>query len=159
MTTMNILKLVASILICQAAGFVGSFFTSPAIPGWYAGIDKPSFTPPNWVFAPVWTALYVLMGVALFLVWRKGMDAPGVKVAVVVFVIQLILNAVWTPAFFGLRSPLAGLFIIAFMWVAILLTIIKFFPISRPAALLLIPYIAWVSFATVLNAYLYALNR
>ena len=155
----EIMKLAVSVIVCLVPGFFGSIINARAIPTWYAFINKPSFAPPNWVFAPVWTALYVMMGVALFLIWRKGMGTPGVKVALAAFLIQLVLNGLWTPAFFGLRSPLAGLFVILLMWAAILVTMVRFFPISRPAALLLIPYLAWVSFAALLNAYLYALNR
>jgi benzodiazapine receptor len=155
----DITKLAISVIICLIPGFLGAMINAKAIPTWYAFINKPSFAPPNWVFAPVWTALYVMMGIALFLVWRQGLDQAGVKVALVVFVIQLVLNGLWTPVFFGLRSPLAGLVIIVLMWIAILVTIVKFYPISRTAAFLLIPYLAWVSFATLLNASFYTLNR
>jgi tryptophan-rich sensory protein len=155
----DIVKLAACVIICVLPGFVGAMINVKAIPAWYAFIERPSFAPPNWVFAPVWTALYVMMGVSLFLVWRRGTETPGVKDALKIFVVQLILNGIWTPVFFGLRSPLAGLFIIVLMWIAILITIIKFFPISRTAAVLLIPYLAWVSFATALNVGFYWLNR
>ncbi len=155
----DVTKLAISIIICLIPGFLGAMVTANAIPTWYAFIAKPSFAPPNWVFAPVWTALYVMMGVAMFLVWRVGLAEPGVRQALVVFLIQLILNGLWSPAFFGLRSPIAGLFVIVLLWLAILITILRFYPISRTAALLLIPYLAWVSFATLLNASLYALNR
>jgi len=155
----DIVKLAVSVIICIIPGFVGSMINMKAIPTWYAFIERPSFAPPNWVFAPVWTGLYVMIGVALFLVWRKGTGSPGVKGAIVAFVIQLALNGLWTPAFFGLESPLAGLVVIVLMWIAILVTIIKFFPISRTAGILMIPYLAWVSFATALNAGIYLLNR
>lgn len=156
---MNILKLIASILICQVAGFVGSFFTTPSIPGWYEGLNKPSFNPPNSVFAPVWTILYLLMGIALFLVWREGFGNERIRKGLAIFGIQLVLNVGWSIAFFGFRSPLAGLFVIVVLWVAILLTILDFFGISRIAAILLVPYIVWVSYAAVLNLFLYTLNR
>jgi tryptophan-rich sensory protein len=155
----DIVKLAASVIICIIPGFIGSMINMKAIPTWYAFIEKPSYAPPNWIFAPVWTALYIVMGVALFLVWRSGAGRPGFRGAVGAFVVQLVLNGIWTPVFFGLRSPLAGLFVIAFMWIAILITILRFFPISRTAALLLVPYLAWVSFATLLNVSLYVLNR
>jgi tryptophan-rich sensory protein len=153
------IKLVASVVLCLLAGFIGSMATTPKIQSWYAGINKPSFTPPSWLFGPVWTVLYVLMGIALYLVWRTGLAAKGVKVAIAVFIAQLVLNMLWSFAFFGAESPLAGLVVIAALWIMIVVTIAVFAPVSRPAALLLIPYIAWVSFATVLNAAIYALNR
>jgi benzodiazapine receptor len=103
------IKLAASVVLCMLAGFIGSIFTTPKIGGWYAGIIKPSFNPPNWLFGPVWTALYVMMAIALYLVWRKGLAAKGVKVALAVFLIQLALNTLWSYAFFGAQSPLAGL--------------------------------------------------
>lgn len=134
-------------------------FTRPAIPGWYAQLRKPAFAPPNWLFAPVWITLYFLMGIALFLVWRRSMAEPRVRSAVAVFMIQLILNAIWSPAFFGLRSPLAGLVVIFLLLVAIFFSIQRFAGISVVAAWLLVPYIIWVGFATVLNAAIYLMNR
>jgi len=111
------------------------------------------------LFGPAWTLLYLLMAVAAFLVWRQGLMAPGVKLALVVFLVQLVLNALWSIFFFGLRSPLAGLVDIIVLWLAILATIILFFPVSVPAGILLLPYIIWVSFAAVLNAAILRLNR
>ena len=154
----EIVKLVTSIIICQLAGFIGSFFTTPAIPTWYATLNKPSFTPPNWLFAPVWTTLFVLMGISAFLVWRKGLNNRQVKIALGIFGVQLILNILWSAMFFGLRSPIAGLIEIVILWIAILLTILIFLKISMTAALLFIPYILWVSFAAVLNFSLWRLN-
>lgn len=153
------IKLAASVVLCLLAGFVGSMFTTPKIESWYAGIAKPSFTPPGWLFGPVWTALYVLMGIALYLVWRKGIAAKGVKIALAVFLAQLVLNALWSYAFFGAESPLAGLVVIVALWAMIAASIAAFGPLSRTAAMLLVPYILWVSFATVLNASIYYLNR
>lgn len=152
-------KLLISILVCEGAGVIGSFFTRRAIPEWYAVINKPAFNPPNWVFAPVWTILYALMGVAAFLVWRKGLKAAGTRSALGVFIVQLALNSLWSIVFFGFRSILGGLVVIVLLWLAIAWTIRKFSAISRPAALLLVPYIAWVSFALVLNAAFFILNR
>jgi tryptophan-rich sensory protein len=154
----EILKLVVSIIICESAGFIGSIFTTPAIPGWYAALVKPSFTLPNWVFAPVWTGLYLLMGISAFLVWRKGLDNRLVNSALRLFIIQLILNTFWSILFFGLRSPLLGFLEIIFLWVAILLTILRFFRVSKLAGILLLPYILWVSFAAILNFSLWRLN-
>lgn len=146
------------ILISQAAGLVGSLFTTPAIPGWYASLDKPEFSPPNWVFAPVWTTLYLLMGIAAFLVWHRGGPSSAVRRALAVFWVQLALNAAWSILFFGLRSPLLGLIGIAALWLAIVVTIARFAPLSRLAAWLLAPYLAWVSFAALLNFEIYRLN-
>jgi tryptophan-rich sensory protein len=152
------LILFSSIIICQLAGFIGSIFTTPAIPNWYANINKPTFRPPNWVFAPVWTTLYLLMGIALFLVLRKGLNEKGIKIAVAVFALQLVLNALWSYLFFGLESPFAAFIEIIFLWATILISIILFFRISWVAGALLIPYIIWVSFASVLNFSIWQLN-
>jgi tryptophan-rich sensory protein len=156
--TVEVLQLVVSLVVCQAAGLVGAIFTTPAIPTWYAGLAKPAFTPPSWLFAPAWTTLFVLMGLAAFLIWRKGLRERGVKIALAIFIIQLILNVLWSAVFFGLKSPLGGLIVIALLWVAILLTILSFSGLSRAAGLLLLPYILWVSFAAVLNGAILVLN-
>jgi tryptophan-rich sensory protein len=142
-----------------AASAIGSFATMRAIPTWYKGLAKPSFNPPNWLFGPAWTVLYLLMAVAAWLVWKQGLGAVGVKLALAAFLVQLILNCLWSILFFGLRSPLAGLVDIVAMWLAILATIILFFRVSVPAGVLLLPYIAWVSFAALLNAAILRLNR
>lgn len=154
----DLLKLIASIIICQLAGFIGSLFTSPAIPTWYETLRKPSFNPPNWLFSPVWITLFLLMGISLFLVWKKGMKERIVKVGLSLFAIQLMLNILWSILFFGLKSPLLAFIEIIILWFAILLTILKFFKISKPAGLLLLPYILWVSFAAFLNFFLWNLN-
>ena len=156
---MNWLKLLASVAACQLAGLLGAVFTSPAIPSWYAGLKKPAFTPPAWLFGPMWISLYLLMAVAAYLVWQKGLSHPGVRAALAVFVGQLLLNALWSPVFFGLRAPLAGAVVILLLWLAIVLTIFLFWKISRPAALLLLPYLLWVSLATALNISIAFLNR
>jgi len=152
------LQLIISVVVCQLAGVIGGLFTGPAIPTWYASLRKPSFTPPGWVFGPAWVTLYVMMGVAAFLVWRRGLDDPQVRIALVIFVVQLLLNASWSVVFFGQRSPMGGLLVIGLLWVAILLTIIAFARVSSVAALLLVPYILWVSFASVLNGAIVRLN-
>ena len=153
----DILKLVISMVLCQLAGFLGSLFTAPAIPTWYKTLKTPFFTPPNWIFSPVWISLFILMGVSLFMVWRRQ-DHPGFKLALIFFLIQLILNILWSAAFFGLRSPLLGLIDIGLLWVAILLTIRYCLRISKAAGLLLLPYMFWVSFAVFLNFALWILN-
>jgi len=155
----DIIKLAISIGVCLTAGFVGSIFTSASIPTWYMSLEKPSFNPPNWLFAPVWTMLFILMGISAFLVWRDGLSERNVRIALIIFIIQLILNTFWSVAFFGLRSPIAGLIVIIILWIAILLTILSFAKVSMTAGILLIPYILWVSFASILNASIYVLNR
>jgi benzodiazapine receptor len=154
----EILLLFSSIIICQLAGIIGSLFTTPSIPSWYAGINKPSFNPPNWVFAPVWTTLFLLMGISLYLVLRTGFNDKNVKIALAVFIFQLVLNSLWSFLFFGLHSPFLAFIEIIFLWIAILASIILFFRISWVAGILLIPYILWVSFASVLNFTIWRLN-
>jgi len=152
-------KLVLCVLACLGAGAIGSVFTRQAIPTWYATLEKPAFNPPNWVFMPVWTLLYIMMGVAAFLVWRKGLKNRQVRIALIIFLVQLILNASWSVVFFGLQSPLYGLIVIVVLWVAILFTSLSFYRISRAAGILLWPYLLWVTFAAVLNESIWLLNR
>ena len=159
MKTRDIWKLVVSIIACLAAGAIGSIFTRQAIPTWYATLEKPAFNPPNWLFAPAWTLLYIMMGIAAFLVWRKGLENRQVRVALIVFLVQLVLNALWSVAFFGLESPVYGLIVIAALWVAILFTVWKFYRISLAASVLMWPYLLWVTFAAVLNSSIWLLNR
>jgi benzodiazapine receptor len=140
------------------AGIVGSVFTMPSIPTWYASLAKPWFSPPNWLFGPVWITLYLLMGISLYLVWNRGLEARGVRKALSVFGIQLALNALWSFLFFGLLSPILGLIGILVLWAAILATIILFWQIDRRAGIILIPYIIWVTIATLLNLYILLLN-
>ena len=147
-----------AILICQLAGIVGSFFTVAAVPTWYAFLNKPSFSPPSWLFGPVWVALYALMGLALYLVLEARDQKKDVRAALVVFAIQLILNAAWSIIFFGLKLPGLAWIEIMFLWLFILGSITSFYKVSRPAAWLLLPYFIWVSFASVLNFYVWRLN-
>lgn len=153
----DILKLVVSIILCQIAGLLGALFTTPAIPTWYATLQKPFFNPPNWIFSPVWISLFILMGISLFFVWRRT-DHPKFKIAFFFFFVQLIFNVLWSIAFFGLKSPLLGLIDIILLWTTILLTLLNFLKISKFAGVLLIPYLLWVSFATLLNFSLWILN-
>jgi len=154
----NLIKLVISILVCQLAGLIGSIFTSKSITTWYAMLNKPSFNPPNWIFAPVWTTLFILMGISLYLVCNSGIDTYEVKIAITIFVIQLMLNILWSIIFFGFHAPFYAFIEMIILWGAILITIFKFYNISPTAAYLLIPYILWVSFAAVLNFSLWHLN-
>lgn len=151
-------KLIVSIIVCEVIGSIGSLFTMPAIASWYASLAKPAWTLPNWLFAPVWTTLFFLMGIALYLVWMKGIRAKGVKEGLWLFGIQFALNVLWSYLFFGLQSPALGLIGIIVLWVFILATMISFYKISRPAAYVLVPYIAWVTIATLLNYSVMVLN-
>jgi len=150
--------LIAAIIISLSAGAIGTVFTGPAIPGWYAQLEKPPLTPPEWAFGPVWTTLYILMGISVFLVWREGWHRRDVRLGIGLFGLQLVLNALWSYLFFGLQSPLYGLIEIIALWVVLLATILWFYRISRVAAVLLIPYIAWVTIAMYLNAGIWLLN-
>jgi tryptophan-rich sensory protein len=151
------LGLVIAILVCLAAGWLGSRFTTPSLPEWYAGLRKPMWTPPSWVFGPVWTALYVCMGVAVWLVWREKGFA-GASVAIVLFVVQLALNVAWSGIFFGLHRLAAAFAELAVLWVAIAVTLVLFWRVRPAAGWLLVPYEAWVTFAGALNFAIWRLN-
>lgn len=147
--------LVALIVLCQAAGVLGTPFTDS---DWYRELPRPSWAPPGWVFGPVWVTLYTMMGVAAWLVWRR--PASGFRTAALIwFAVQLALNAAWTPVFFGARSLVGGLVVIVALLAAIAMTIVRFAPVSRAAAWLLAPYLAWVAFATCLNGAIWWLSR
>lgn len=151
-------KLYISVVGCELVGLLGTPFTVNSIKDWYVYLEKPFFAPPNWLFAPAWTLLYFLMGMAVYLIWRQCWERPAVKAAIKVFLAQLVLNILWSPMFFGLRSPELGLINIVAMWIMIVLTMRSFYPLSKLAFYLLVPYIAWVSFATLLNASIVVLN-
>jgi tryptophan-rich sensory protein len=155
----EIYQLVIAVGVCQATGLIGSIFTRSSVSKWYPTLLKPSFTPPGWVFGPVWVGLYFLMGVAAFLVWRRGLEIREVRKALFFFAVQLGLNLLWSVFFFGLKSPVAGLADIVLLSLAIIFTIRSFLPVSKPAALLLVPYFLWTSFATGLNLTIWYLNR
>jgi translocator protein len=140
-----------------AVSAFGSYFTLPKIPTWYAGLTKPWFNPPSWVFGPVWTVLYVLMAVAAWRIWMTPHSEDRRK-ALVWWGIQLVLNALWSPIFFGLEQPRWALAIIAVLFTAVAITLFRFLPLDRPAGWMLIPYLAWVCYATLLNAAIVALN-
>jgi len=148
-----------SAAVVLAASLTGSAATFSSLSSWYSGLNKPDFTPPNWIFGPVWTTLYILMAIAFWRVLTRGADASLTRPAVFWFLMQITLNALWSVAFFGLRSPAMGLCVIALMIVAIVLTLLSFRRIDGVAAVLLVPYLAWVAFASVLNAAVWLLNR
>jgi translocator protein len=153
--------LLGFVLVCYAVAAVGALATVPAIPTWYAALAKPSFNPPNWIFAPVWTTLYGLMAIAAWLVWRTPKAGPHAASRIAglnLFSVQLLLNAVWTPIFFHYHQLLTALVVILCLVVAITLTTLRFWKVDRLAASLMIPYLAWVTFATALNYQIYRLN-
>lgn len=150
------LAAIAPVLVVSLAG---SWVTTPAIPTWYAGLAKPWFTPPNWLFGPAWTLLYVLMSYAFWRILTSRGHAPDRRAAVLAFLVQIFLNGLWSFAFFGWRSPGAGLVVIAALWLAIVATIFAVARLDRTAAWLLAPYLAWTSFASALNVGVYLLNR
>ena len=154
----NIFKLIASLIIPFIAAGIGSLFTSQTVSTWYETLQRPVFSPPNWIFSPVWTILFLMMGLSLYLVWKKGIKTKKAKTAITFFGIQLGLNALWSILFFGLQSPSLAFMEIIVLWFAILGTIVSFYKISRKAAYLLIPYILWVSFAIILNFAIVILN-
>jgi len=153
----DITWLAIALLVPQVAGFLGSLATRDAVAGWYTLIAKPSFTPPSWVFGPVWTLLFLLMGIAFFLVWKHGRGERR-ELAITFFIIQLGLNVMWSMVFFGLRQPGWAFVEILLLWSVIAVTICAFWRVHKSAALLLVPYIAWVSFAALLNAAIWRLN-
>lgn len=150
------MKLVLSLILPQLAGFVGSFFTVSSIPTWYAELNKPDFSPPNWVFAPAWLTLYLLMGIALYLNWIKKDKVA--KHNVRLFFVHLFFNAIWSPIFFGARNLGLALVAIILIWILIVEMIRRFWSVNRVSSLLLIPYLLWVSFATLLNFTLWRIN-
>lgn len=152
-------SVVAAIAPVASAGVAGSLVTQPAIPGWYAGLAKPWYTPPNWAFAPAWTILYALMAYAFWRILVLPRATPGKGGAIAAFLVQIALNGLWSFAFFGLRSPAAGLVAIAFLCLAIATTFDFFRRLDRAAAWLLAPYLAWTSYAAALNAGVWLLNR
>ena len=175
------IKFFTSIIICELAGAIGSFFTTSSIGSWYKNLNKPSFNPPNWIFAPTWTAIFVLMGISLYLVWSKKWEVknkinyksvnvqnrwsqnfltgPWQKANIIlIFGTQLILNILGSVIFFGAHSAGTAFFELIMLWFAIIFTIVNFYRVSRVAALLLLPYILWVSFALVLNYSIWVLN-
>ena len=160
MKASSVVKLLLAIGVSFCASFIGSVATfSGDSFDWYQALEKPFFTPPGWVFGPVWTLLYLMMGIAAFLVWQKGLTDSRVRIALACFIVQLIFNAAWSVIFFGFHSAGWALVDIILLWFAILATVVSFWRVDRVAAGLLLPYIGWVSFAAILNAGLYLLNR
>lgn len=154
----NTRKFIGTVVGVETVGILSSILSASAITSWYPTLHKPDFSPPNWIFGPVWTLLYFCIGSAFYLVWNKGFKSKQSVSARSYFFIQLALNFIWTPVFFTLKSPMLALLIIILMWVFISITTIKFYSISKIAGYLMIPYLLWVSFATLLNSSIVNLN-
>ncbi|MBU2539558.1 tryptophan-rich sensory protein [Patescibacteria group bacterium] len=154
----NFVKLIIAVGVCELAGIVGSLFTTSAIPTWYATLQRPSFSPPNWLFGPVWIMLYILMGISIYLIWQKVEKNKTARGAMWLFWIHLFFNAIWSIIFFGLQNPGLAFINIIIIWLLIIALMIKFWKINRWATYLLIPYLLWVSFASVLNYFIWYLN-
>ena len=151
-------KLIISLLLPQLAGGLGAFLMGNSVSTWYQTLEKPFFNPPSWVFGPVWVTLYLLMGISAYLIWKRTRENKAAKNAMNIYWAHLLLNASWTPIFFGLHNIALAFFAIVALWILILILIIKFFKISKTASYLLMPYILWVSVATALNASIWYLN-
>jgi tryptophan-rich sensory protein len=145
-------QILAAVLLCEAVGLMAAIATQSSVATWYPTLTKPSFTPPNWLFGPVWTVLYALMGVAAVLVWWRRSDDASSQTALVLFVVQLVLNGAWSFAFFGARSPGLGLVVIVALWIVLVWTTVRFFRVRAGAGGLLVPYLLWVTYAAALNA-------
>ncbi len=158
MGSINWFQLIVALIIPQVAGGLGTIFTSSNIKTWYVTLTKPTWNPPNWIFGPVWTTLFLLMGISSYIVYRAGWERSDVKWALGVFAIQLVLNVMWSALFFGARNPGAAVIEIAILWLAIAATIVLFYRISPVAGLLMVPYLCWVSFAAYLNYTIWQLN-
>ena len=150
--------LIFSILLSQLAGIIGSLATTPAIPGWYAHLNKPFFNPPNWIFGPVWISLYTLMGISLYLIWIKNGKKKKYSNIIAFFLTHLVFNSLWSIIFFGMKNLGLAFLVILILWTMIFTLIKKFKKINKIAAYLLFPYLAWVSFATLLNFAIWQLN-
>jgi translocator protein len=151
-------KFIICLAVPQFAGFIGTLFTRSELREWYNTLAQSPLTPPNWTFGVVWTILYLLMGIAAFFIWNKGLNKKHVKFALGVFILQLVMNTLWSILFFGLHNPAAALMDIISLWFAIIATMLAFSQVSKKATWLLVPYLVWVSFATYLNYYIWAFN-
>jgi tryptophan-rich sensory protein len=157
-TGARVLLLVLSVGICFVAAAVGSYFTGLSVGTWYAALVKPPIAPPGWFIGAVWTVLYLLMGISLFLVLEEDRSLPDVRRGIGLFAVQLALNVVWSFLFFGLRSPSLAFLGIILLWISVAATLLRFLKLSRPAGYLLVPYLLWVTFAAGLNVWIAVLN-
>ncbi|MGB9748714.1 MAG: TspO/MBR family protein [Candidatus Woesearchaeota archaeon] len=157
----RIARFIISILIPLIIGFLGSIFTSKSVNSWYLALNKPFFNPPNWLFAPVWIILFVLIGISFYFAWDKnfgGNKKIRKAVCLTVYSLQLFFNFLWSLLFFGLKNPLFAFAEIIFLWFLIIANIFVFYKVSKISAYLLVPYLLWVSFASLLNCYITILN-
>lgn len=155
----NTIKIIISVIGCELVGILSIPFTLVSIPTWYKTLNKPFFSPPNWIFGPVWILLYFLMGISASMIWIKGIQNKKVKVALMMFLFQLGANFLWSILFFGFHSPFLAFLDIIVLWLALIITTVKFSELSRTAGYLLIPYIIWVTFASLLNFSIIVLNN
>lgn len=155
----NIFKLILSIAVPLLIGFTASLFTVTGVGSWYQSIQKPSWNPPNWVFGPVWTTLYILMGIAFYLIWTSANHEKEKRKAISLFILQLVANFFWSFIFFNQHQVALAFAEILVLWLLILFTIFSFARINKAAAWLMVPYISWVSFAAILNFTIWQLNR
>jgi translocator protein len=155
---LQFIPLIISILITLGIGISASFFTRPEIEGWYLSLHKPSFNPPNSLFAPVWTTLYILIGIAAYLVWNKKNDTKTYKNTEIIYIVQLLLNFSWSIVFFGMHQIFSAFIVIMLLWISIVLNMFYFAKFTKAAAWLLLPYLFWVSFASALNLGILLLN-
>lgn len=154
------LKIIVSIIVSLSLGSLGALVTTPAIPTWYVHLNKPFFSPPNWLFGPVWTILYILMGISFGLIWQKyKKEDKTILYAMKLFGIQFLLNMIWSPVFFGFKNLFPAFIVIVLMWFFLFKTIWAFAKIDKKASRLLYPYLAWISFASILNFSVWILNR
>jgi len=161
----NPFKLIISLVLPFIAGFIGALATMPALPQWYASLTKPALNPPDWIFAPIWSILYLMMGFALYLIWRQlsnpsiaTWQKPAIRQSISIFLLHLVINSAWSIVFFSAQSPFTALFVITFLLLLIIILIIKFYLIDKAAAFLLLPYFLWTCFATYLNYSIWQLN-
>lgn len=153
----KLLKLLLAIIFCEGVGILGSIFTIPSITTWYSHLNKPIFNPPNWIFGPVWTILYFLIGISLYLILEQKLKKER-NVILSIFSLQLFLNFLWSIIFFGMHLPMLAFVEIAFLWGSIIWLVVNFWKFSKLAALILVPYLCWVSFAAILNLTVAILN-
>jgi tryptophan-rich sensory protein len=154
----KVFLLVIALGICLLAGYIGSYYTTPEIPTWYAGLEKPELTPPSWVFGPVWAILYIFMGISLFWILETGVKSQDAKLGMILFIFQLVLNVAWSFIFFSLHSTFFSFLIIIMLWAVLLCTIVQILRFSIPASVILIPYFCWISFAAYLNYAILIMN-
>lgn len=154
----KIIKLILSIVICEGVGIIAGIATRESVNTWYQLLNKPSFTPPNYLFAPVWIVLYFLMGISLFLIWKDGLDSKIKKFAFFFFLFHLFINGIWSFFFFKWQLLFYSFLVISFLWILIIITIILFYKVNKISAFLLIPYLLWVSYASILNYTIWRIN-